>query len=120
MMNHVSVFRHREGLEKALAEVRELKVQYKDVGISDKGSCFNRELMDYFELGYMLDLAETITLAALWRQESRGAHSREDFPQRNDDQFLVHSMASLAEDAQPRLSTRPVSITRFQPKERTY
>ena len=120
MMNHVSVFRHREGLEKALAEVRELKVQYKDVEISDKGSCFNRELMDYFELGYMLDLAETITLAALWRQESRGAHSREDFPQRNDDQFLVHSMASLAEDGQPGLFTRPVSITRFQPKERTY
>jgi succinate dehydrogenase / fumarate reductase, flavoprotein subunit len=120
MMDDVSVFRTQEGLTRALAEVRGLKARYPRVGLTDKGRCFNRELLDYCELGYMLDLAEIIALTALWREESRGAHSREDFPKRDDARFLKHSMAVSSESGEPRLFTRPVSITRFQPKERTY
>ena len=120
MMTHVSVFRQQSDLDQALDGVRRLKERYGHVALTDKGRCFNRELMDYFELGYMLDLAEVITASALWRKESRGAHFREDFPQRNDDQFLVHSMVALDSAGHPRQFTRPVTITRFQPKERTY
>ena len=120
MMEHVSVFRTQANLTQTLAEVRGLKERYPRVGLTDKGHCFNRELMDYLELGYMLDLAETITMAALWREESRGAHFREDFPKRDDSRFLVHSMAAASDGGPPRLFSRPVTITRFQPKERTY
>jgi len=68
----------------------------------------------------MLDLAEIITMGAIWREESRGAHFREDFPGRDDERFLVHSMTTGDDAGRPHLSTRPVTITRFQPKERTY
>jgi succinate dehydrogenase / fumarate reductase, flavoprotein subunit len=120
MMEDVSVFRTQESLTRALSEVRSLKERYPRVGLTDKGRCFNRELLDYCELGYMLELAEIITMAALWREESRGAHSREDFPKRDDARFLKHSMAAATESGEPRLFTRPVAITRFKPKERTY
>jgi succinate dehydrogenase / fumarate reductase flavoprotein subunit len=120
MMDKVSVFRHKEGLEEALEKVRELKERYRQISVQDKGNCFNRELLDAIELGYMLDLAEVITLGALNREESRGAHSREDFPKRDDEKWLVHSMFrhSTAEGVQ--LFFKPVTITRFQPKERKY
>jgi succinate dehydrogenase / fumarate reductase flavoprotein subunit len=120
MMEHVSVFRQESGLEQALEEVRSLKEKYRLAAVTDKGRCFNRDLMDYCELGHMLDLAEVITQAALWRRESRGAHSREDFTDRDDVQFLAHSMATSTDDGSIRLFTRPVTITRYQPKERTY
>jgi succinate dehydrogenase / fumarate reductase flavoprotein subunit len=120
MMTHVSVYRQQQGLETALADIRELKERYQKVVVTDKGTCYNRELLDYCELGYMLDLAEIIALTALWREESRGAHFREDFPRRDDGRFLAHSLAVWEKQAVPRLSTRPVAITRFQPKERTY
>ncbi len=120
MMANVSVFRTQAGLEQTLAEVRGLKARYARVGLTDRGRCFNRELMDYLELGYMLDLAEIIAMSALWREESRGAHYREDFPKRDDQRFLAHSMAVSDEGGPPRMFTRPVAVTRFQPKERTY
>jgi succinate dehydrogenase flavoprotein subunit len=120
MMDDVSVFRHKEALTKTMDTLGALKARYRRVALTDKGKRFNRELMDYFELGYMLDLAETITRSALWREESRGAHFREDFPNRNDEKFLAHSVVSLDETGKPFLWTRPVTITRFEPKERTY
>ncbi len=120
MMNHVSVFRHREALTETLDSLGVLKERYRRVGLTDTGNRFNRELMDYFELGHMLDLAEVITRGALWREESRGAHFREDFPKRDDQKFLVHSEVTLDDAGEPRLWTRPVTITRFEPKERTY
>lgn len=120
MMDQVSVFRQKATLEQALAAIRDLKGRHGKVAPMDKGKCFNRDLMDYLELGYMLDLAEVITMGALWREESRGAHSREDFPKRNDARFQVHTMAAGDPSGTPRLFTRPVAITRFQPKERTY
>jgi succinate dehydrogenase / fumarate reductase, flavoprotein subunit len=120
MMNTVSVFRHKEGLEEALKTIRVLKERFHDIGVHDKGSCFNRELLDVLELQHMLDLAEVMTLGALHREESRGAHSREDFPDRDDRRFLAHTMVSYQEQTGPRLFTKPVNITRFEPKERKY
>jgi succinate dehydrogenase / fumarate reductase flavoprotein subunit len=120
MMDNVSVFRQANGLTQALDTVRELKERYANIAIQDKGHCFNRELLDLLELGYMLDLAEVMTMGALHREESRGAHSREDFPERDDEKFLAHTMVSCAADQEPRLFTKPVSITKFQPQERKY
>jgi succinate dehydrogenase / fumarate reductase flavoprotein subunit len=120
MMDKVSVFRTESGLQAALEMIQELKAEYGRISLSDKGSVFNRELLDVLELGYMLDLAEVITVSALFRRESRGAHSREDFPTRNDKDFLVHTLVRLDGDRQPQVSTQPVVITRFQPQERKY
>jgi succinate dehydrogenase / fumarate reductase, flavoprotein subunit len=120
MMTHVSVFRKKEDLSQTLATIKALKTRYRQTALTDSSQRFNRELMDYLELGYMLDLAHVITLSALWREESRGAHFREDFPKRDDKQFLVHSMVTMNEAGKPQLGTRPVTITRFEPKERTY
>ena len=120
MMQKVSVFRTKDHLLEALEKVRDLKRRYGQIGVQDKGNCFNRELLDAIELGNMLDLAEVITLAALRREESRGAHSREDFPKRDDDKWLLHTMARYAADNEPELLYKPVTITRFQPEERKY
>jgi succinate dehydrogenase / fumarate reductase flavoprotein subunit len=120
MMDKVSVFRNRLGLTEALEKIRELKGRYKKIAIQDKGSCFNRDLLDAIELGYMLDLAEVITLGALTREESRGAHSREDFPDRDDQKWLVHTMFRYSKEEGPQVFFKPVTITRFQPQERKY
>jgi succinate dehydrogenase / fumarate reductase, flavoprotein subunit len=121
MMDDVSVFRHADGLNKALKKIGELKNRYKKVNVQDKGNCFNRNLLDVLELGHMLDLSEVIALGALKREESRGAHYREDFNQRNDEKFLSHTLfRCLGKDTEPEYFTKPVSITRFEPKERKY
>jgi succinate dehydrogenase / fumarate reductase flavoprotein subunit len=120
MMNNVSVFRQKENLNEALEKIRELKIRYQNVGVTDKGRCFNRNLLDTLELGHMLDLAEIMTLGALHREESRGAHFREDFPDRDDQNFLAHTLVRFDEQRGPQLLTKPVTITRFEPKERKY
>jgi succinate dehydrogenase / fumarate reductase flavoprotein subunit len=120
MMDNVSVFREERGLSQTLDVLRALKARYRRTALTDESRRFNRELMDFFELGHMLDLAEAITQGALWREESRGAHFREDYPERNDEKFLVHSMIALNDAGEPQVGTRPVTITRFEPKERTY
>jgi succinate dehydrogenase / fumarate reductase flavoprotein subunit len=119
MMENVSVFRTEQALTGALEEIKELKERYLMIALKDKGSCFNRDLLDALELGHMLDLAEVITISALYRKESRGAHSREDFPERNDEKFLVHTLARYS-DKGPQIFEKPVTITRFQPQERKY
>jgi succinate dehydrogenase / fumarate reductase flavoprotein subunit len=120
MMDKVSVFRTKEGLSEALEKVWELKERYAGVSLQDKGNCFNRDLLDATELGYMLDLAEVISLGALQREESRGAHYREDFPERDDEKWLVHTLCTFSDTERPQISYKPVTITRFQPKERKY
>jgi succinate dehydrogenase / fumarate reductase flavoprotein subunit len=120
MMNNVSVFRRKETLDEALAAIRGLKERYQNVGVTDKGNCFNRNLLDTLELGHMLDLAEVMTLGALHREESRGAHSREDHPARDDRNFLAHTMVCFDHNKGPEVFSKPVTITRFEPKERTY
>jgi succinate dehydrogenase / fumarate reductase flavoprotein subunit len=119
MMEHVSVFRHAAGLQAALSTIRALKERCSRISIQDKGRCFNRNLLEAFELEHMLELAEVVAAGALHRQESRGAHWREDFPKRDDVNFLHHTMARLSGEA-PQIFSKPVTITRFQPQERTY
>jgi succinate dehydrogenase / fumarate reductase flavoprotein subunit len=120
MMANVSVFRHKDSLKKALDKIKQLKKQYQNLSIQDKGNCFNRDLLDAIELGHLLDLAEVITRGALYREESRGAHFREDFPNRDDNNFLVHTLTRYDKVKGPRILTKPVAITRFEPKERKY
>ncbi len=120
MMEKVSVFRNKDGLTEALGKIRELKGRYAQISIQDKGTNFNRDLLDAIELGNMLDLAEVIAFGALQREESRGAHSREDFPDRDDQKFLFHSMFRYDTKGGPQFFSKPVRVTRFEPKERTY
>jgi succinate dehydrogenase / fumarate reductase flavoprotein subunit len=119
MMEKASVFRTAAGLDEALEQIRQLQQRYRNIRLKDKGRCFNRDLLDTVELGHMLDLAEVIAMGALYRKESRGAHFREDFPARNDAQFLVHTLVRFTGDT-PQIFEKPVTITRFQPKERKY
>jgi succinate dehydrogenase/fumarate reductase flavoprotein subunit len=120
MMDKVSVFRKRTGLQEALEKIRELKERYKSISLRDKGSCFNRDLLDAIELEHMLEVAQVITLGALQREESRGAHSREDFPKRDDKKWLVHTMFRYSAVGEHQIFFKPVTITRFQPAERKY
>ena len=119
MMDEVGVFRTEAGLKRAVADVRYLRERYARARITDRGTIFNTDLLEARELGYLIDCAEATAAAALDRQESRGGHFREDFPERNDTDWLVHSLAYRAEGG-PVLRHKPVSITRFQPKPRTY
>ncbi|MEJ2283894.1 MAG: succinate dehydrogenase flavoprotein subunit [Desulfobacterales bacterium] len=119
MMDKVSVFRMESPMTEALKKIKELKERYQMISLQDKGHCFNRDLLDALELGHMLDLAEVIVMGALHRRESRGAHSREDYPERNDETFLVHTLVRYS-DRGPQIYEKPVTITRFEPKERKY
>ena len=120
MMEQVSVFRREEGLSGALAAIGELKARYERVSIQDPGRCFNRDLLDALELGYMLDLAEVIARGAHRREESRGAHYRQDFPDRDDKNWLAHTMVRRNDDGSLSVFPKPVTIDRFQPQERKY
>jgi succinate dehydrogenase / fumarate reductase flavoprotein subunit len=119
MMDDCGVYRNGSLLTQGLAKVRELKERYGHVSITDCGRNFNTELLEANELGYLLDLAEVTVVGALARQESRGAHSREDFPERDDKKWLRHTLAYQGRSG-PTLKYKSVSITRFQPKPRTY
>ncbi|HEV2733895.1 MAG TPA: FAD-binding protein, partial [Longimicrobiaceae bacterium] len=120
MQDHVGIFREGKGMELALAKVRELQERYKGVVVMDKGRLFNTDLMEAWELGNLLDLAEVTALSAVNRTESRGAHMREDFDKRDDVNWLKHTMVTRGEDGRLDISYKPVTITKFQPKERVY
>ena len=97
-----------------------LRERYKDVFVEDKGSVFNNDLTNAIELGCMLDLAECMLVGGIARKESRGAHSRpHDFPTRDDENFMKHSIVNWVDGA-PRLSYKPVRMTKWEPQERTY
>jgi succinate dehydrogenase / fumarate reductase, flavoprotein subunit len=120
MQDHVGIFREGPGMEAALAKVQELKQRFQNVVVMDKGRRFNTDLLEAWELLNLLDLAEVTTVSALVRTESRGAHLREDHVDRDDANWLKHTLAFPAEDGSVRLNYKPVTITRFQPKERVY
>lgn len=122
MMDHVSVFREAPGLQKALDTVRELKSRFQnDLAIEDRGMRFNTDLLEAWELGCMLDLAEITTLSAIERKESRGGHSREDYPKRDDANFLVHTMAYPEKGGIRIAHDRAVDLSLgYQPAERVY
>ena len=119
MMDNVGVFRVEDQMKEALSKIGELKARYRSVALDDKGKQFNTELLEAVELGYLLDLAEVTAASALARKESRGAHSREDYPERDDDNWLQHTLAYQTREG-VELRYKPVSITRFEPKPRTY
>ena len=119
MMDNVGVYRDATVLTVALNKVNELRSRYGKVSIADCGSVFNTELLEAQELGYLLDIALVTVTSALARTESRGAHSREDYPERDDKKWLKHTLAYKGKDG-PSLRYKQVSITRFEPKPRTY
>jgi succinate dehydrogenase / fumarate reductase flavoprotein subunit len=119
MMDNVGVFRDEALLTAAVTKIRELRERYRCVRVEDRSKVFNTELLEARELGYLLDCAETTAVAALTRTESRGAHFREDYPERDDGRWLVHSLAYKGPGG-PIMRTKPVTITRFEPKPRTY
>jgi succinate dehydrogenase / fumarate reductase flavoprotein subunit len=116
---NAQVYRTEETLKQALADVQSLKERYKSISISDKGLRYNTDLLEAVELGFLLDLAESLVVSALARKETRGGHAREDYPERDDENFMKHTMAYLTEDG-VKLDYKPVVITRYQPMERKY
>jgi succinate dehydrogenase / fumarate reductase, flavoprotein subunit len=119
MFENVGVFRTEAGMAHALQVVRELKERFQKIRVDDEGKIFNTNLIQAWELGNLLDLAEVTAQAALTRQESRGGHAREDFPRRDDANWLKHSLAWVR-PAGVELKYKPVVITKYAPKERVY
>ncbi len=119
MFDEVGVFRTQEGMQKALDKIGELRERLKRVRKPDMGKIFNTELLDIWELGNLLELAEVTTVSALARTESRGGHAREDYPKRDDVNWLKHTLA-WKRNGNIELGYKPVVITKFQPKERVY
>ncbi len=113
------IYRRGDQLEAALKEIRELKKRFKNVKVEDKGKPFNTGFLNVLQLDFMLDLAEVTLVSALPRQESRGAHSRVDFPKRDDQNWLKHTLAYWTKDG-PRLEYMSVTITKWQPVARIY
>ena len=119
MFRDVGIYREKEALESAVAAVAALKKRYARVVVQDKGKRFNTDLLQTLETGHLLDIAECIAIGALNREESRGSHARRDFTERDDKTWLRHSLYTHAPRG-PRCDYAPVTITRFQPEERSY
>jgi succinate dehydrogenase / fumarate reductase, flavoprotein subunit len=120
MQDNVGIFREAEGMEEARVKLAELRERYSQVTVMDKGKRFNTDLLEAWELGNLLDLAQVTTTCAINRTESRGAHLREDYLDRNDAEWMKHTLITRGEDGQEVISYKPVTITKFQPKERVY
>ena len=119
MFNDVGIYRTGGIMEGALDNVLELKERFKQVRVTDTGKIFNTELLNAWELGNMLDVAELVTVCAMNRTESRGGHTREDYPERDDKNWLKHTLA-CKENGKIKIDYKPVVITKFQPKARVY
>jgi fumarate reductase flavoprotein subunit len=120
MEESAGIYRNGSTLESASAKLRELQERYGKIALDDHSYTFNTELTAAVELSYMLDISEAIVKSALERRESRGSHQRTDFPQRDDQNFLSHSLAYRSENSCPRIEYLPVSITRWPPGKRVY
>jgi succinate dehydrogenase / fumarate reductase flavoprotein subunit len=121
------VFRTDESLASVTRTIHGLRDRYRNIGIQDKGKRFNTDLLEAIELGFLLDLAEVVVYSARNRKESRGGHMRDDYPKRDDENYMKHTMAYLSGDPQSsdagdhiKLDWKPVVVTRYQPMERKY
>lgn len=119
MDNQVGVFRTGDDMKQAIGVINDLRAAYKNVSIMDKGKKFNTDLLEALELGYLLDLAYVTAASALNRTESRGGHAREDYPNRDDVNWLKHTLA-FQSDSGVEFRYKPVTITKYQPQERKY
>jgi fumarate reductase flavoprotein subunit len=119
MEEGAGIYRDEQNMQKTCNTLRAVRERFKDITIEDRESTFNTEIMNALELDFMLDVAETIANSALKRKESRGSHTRTDFPKRDDANFLKHTLACRTPDG-PRIEYLPVTITRWQPEERKY
>ncbi|MDQ4490250.1 succinate dehydrogenase flavoprotein subunit [Sinomonas sp. ASV486] len=123
---NMQVFRTADSIAQALSDIAKLRERYRNISIQDKGKRFNLDLLEAVELGFLLDLAEAMTVAALHRKESRGGHYREDFPDRDDANWMKHTMLYKDDAAETegirglRFGTKPVIFTRYEPMERKY
>jgi succinate dehydrogenase flavoprotein subunit len=115
-----AVFRTQEGLSEAYDVIRRLKEEAAVACVDDRGAVYNQDVLGAIELGYMLDVAECIVVGALERKESRGAQFRLDFPKRDDDEWLKHITLSVNAGGPPQVSYAPVTLTKWEPQERTY
>ncbi|HEY8912571.1 succinate dehydrogenase flavoprotein subunit [Lacisediminihabitans sp.] len=127
MDRNAQIFRTDDSLKEVTELIETLRARYKNIALQDKGKRFNTDLLEAVELGFLLDLAEVLVYSARARKESRGGHMREDYPERDDKNFLVHTMAYLTGDPESadagehiRLDWKPVVITNYPPMERKY
>ena len=127
MDKNAQVFRTEKSLTDVAGTIHELRDQYQHIGIHDRGKRYNTDLLEAIELGFLLDISEVVVASAKNRKESRGGHMRDDYPDRDDENFMVHTMAYLTGDAKSAdvdddidIDWKPVVITNYQPMERKY
>jgi succinate dehydrogenase / fumarate reductase flavoprotein subunit len=127
MDRNAQVFRTDKSLRSVAKTIHSLRERYKNIGIHDRGKRYNTDLLEAIELGFLLDIAEVVVASALNRHESRGGHMRDDYPERDDENFLVHTMAYLTGDPKSAnvedhiaIDWKPVVITNYPPMERKY
>jgi succinate dehydrogenase / fumarate reductase flavoprotein subunit len=127
MDRNAQVFRTDKSLRSVAKTIHSLRERYKNIGIHDRGKRYNTDLLEAIELGFLLDIAEVVVASALNRHESRGGHMRDDYPDRDDENFLVHTMAYLTGDPKSAnvedhiaIDWKPVVITNYPPMERKY
>jgi succinate dehydrogenase / fumarate reductase flavoprotein subunit len=120
MFDLAFVVRTEAGLSKMQEILRGLRERYDRVAITDKGSIYNTDLMEVVELGYLLDCADTLVAGALVRTESRGAHFRDDYPTRDDENWMKHTLAYRQDDGSIRMEYKPVKLGPYVPMERKY
>ena len=119
MNQHLAVYRNEEGMQQALKNIADVKERFNDVYVADKTKTFNTNLMFTLEMGFMIECAESIALSAIERTESRGAHTREDMPERDDENWLKHILVTKKDEGHE-ISYRDVVITDWQPTVRQY
>ncbi|HEY2979744.1 MAG TPA: FAD-dependent oxidoreductase [Anaerolineales bacterium] len=119
MFADVGIYRNEKGMQEAIQKVKSLKERVQHVRVSDTGRIFNTELLNAWELRNMLEVAEVVAACALNRKESRGGHSREDYPERDDQEWLKHTLVRY-QDGKVKIDYKPVVITKYQPKKRVY
>jgi succinate dehydrogenase / fumarate reductase flavoprotein subunit len=119
MFDHVGVFRTEEGMGIAVEKIKELKDRFRKVKAGDPGKIFNTDILEAWEVGALLDVAEVTAVSALARKESRGAHARDDYTERDDDNWMKHTLATMKEDG-VELRYKPVTMTHFKPMKRVY